>query len=59
MKGAEEDCRRQGIAFLCLAVESLGGWHKGVEREVKKLTAALVSHTDSWQALLGTSGHAL
>ena len=45
MRGAEDDCRRQGIAFLPLAVESLGGWHGAAEREVKKLTAALARHT--------------
>ena len=26
-RGAAEDCRRQGIAFLPLAAESFGGWH--------------------------------
>ena len=45
IRGAEEDCRRQGIAFLPLAVESLGGWHGGAEREVKKITSALARHT--------------
>ena len=35
ISGAEEDCRRQGIAFLPMAAE----------REVKKLVAALVRHT--------------
>ena len=29
-RGAAEDCRRQGIAFLPLAVESFGGWHSAV-----------------------------
>ena len=45
MQGAAEDCRRQGIAFLPLAVESLGGWHAGAEKEVKKLAAAMARHT--------------
>ena len=45
MRGAEEDCRRQGIAFLPLAVESFGGWHQGAVREVKKLAAALARHS--------------
>ena len=45
MRGTEDDCRRQGIAFLPLAVESLCGWHGGAEREVMKLTAALARHT--------------
>ena len=40
MDGAAEACRREGIVFLPLVVESLGGWHKVAEREVKKLAAA-------------------
>ena len=31
--GAEEDCRNQGIAFLPLIVESLGGWHPVAEAQ--------------------------
>ena len=41
VRGAEEDCRRQGIAFLPMAAESLGGWHSVAEAEVKKLGAGL------------------
>ena len=41
LRGAAEDCRREGIAFLPLAVESLGGWHSAAEAKVKKLGAAL------------------
>ena len=26
--GAADDCRWQGIAFLPLAAESFGGWHR-------------------------------
>ena len=44
-RGAAEDCRRQGIAFLPLAVESFGGWHSAVLGEVKKLGAALARQT--------------
>ena len=44
-QGAAEDCRRQGIVFLPLAVESFGGWHSAVLREVKKLGAALARQT--------------
>ena len=40
-RGAAEDCRREGIAFLPLAVESFGGWHSAAEAEVRKLGAAL------------------
>ena len=41
VRGSEEDCRRQGIAFLPIVVESFGGWHVLAEGEVKKLGAAL------------------
>ena len=50
MRGAEEDCRRQGIAFLPLVVESLGGWHGVAEREVKKITAAMARNTGQEEA---------
>ena len=45
LRGAEEDCRQQGIAFLPLVAESLGGWHPCAEREVRKLGSALARHT--------------
>ena len=45
IRGAEEDCRRQGIAFIPLVAESFGGWHTAAEREVRKLGAALARHT--------------
>ena len=42
---AQEDCRRQGIAFLPMAAESYVGWHSIAEQEVKKLGTALTRHT--------------
>ena len=45
VRGAEEECRAQGIAFLPMVAESLGGWHSVAEREVRKLGAALARHT--------------
>ena len=45
VRGAEKDCRRQGIAFLPLAAESFGGWHNVADYEVKKLGAALARNT--------------
>ena len=45
MAAAAEDCQQQGINFLPLAAESLGGWHPTAEREVKKLAAALARNT--------------
>ena len=45
MRGAEEDCRQQGIAFIPMVAESFGGWHSAAEQEVKKLGTALARHT--------------
>ena len=45
MRGAQEDCQRQGIACIPMVAESFGGWHTAAEREVKKLGAALARHT--------------
>ena len=41
VNGAEEECRRQGIAFVSMVAETFGGWHARAEREVKMLGAAL------------------
>ena len=38
-------CRRKGIAFLPLVVESLEGWHTAAEAEVKKLGVVLARQT--------------
>ena len=40
-----QPCHDQGIVFLPLAVESLGGWHKAAIDEVKKLGSALARHS--------------
>jgi hypothetical protein len=45
VRGAEEDCRRQGIAFLPMAAESFGGWHRTGEVQVLTLGAALARNT--------------
>ena len=37
---AWEQCNRVGIAFIPVAVESLGAWHKSAISEVKKLGSA-------------------
>ena len=42
---AEELCRRQGLAFIPLAAESLGGWHDVMVGKLKILGAALGRHT--------------
>ena len=45
MTAAAEDCKREGIAFIPLAMESLGGWHDVAVKQVRKLGAALGRHT--------------
>ena len=39
-----EACNLQGISFLPVAVESLGGWHKCAITEVKNLGSAKARH---------------
>ena len=45
MTGAAAACQREGIKFLPLVVETLGGWHKVGEQEVRKLAAAKARHS--------------
>ena len=45
MRGAADECEQQGIAFLPLAFESLGGWHRVAVAEVKKIAQALARQT--------------
>ena len=45
MRGAADDCARQGVAFIPLAFESLGGWHKTAELQVRRLAQALARQT--------------
>ena len=42
--GAAEACSQAGIAFIPLAVESLGGWHPVAVEEVKRMASALARH---------------
>ena len=49
MTAAAEDCKREGIAFIPLAMESLGGWHDVEVKQVRKLGAALGRHTGQGQ----------
>ena len=50
LDGAEEACRRQGLAFLPLVAETFGGWHPSAQREVKKLGSALARHSGQDEA---------
>ena len=45
MRGAADDCQRQGVAFIPLAFESLGGWHKTAEVQVKRIAQDLARQT--------------
>ena len=45
MAESEEACNSQGITFLPVVLESLGGFHGVATREVKKLASALARHT--------------
>ena len=45
MREAGELCRQQGIAFIPVALESLGGWHEVALAQVKKIGSALGRHT--------------
>ena len=54
MAGAAAECQAQGIAFLPLVVESLGGWDERAVHQVKKLTSALARNSgedegDTWR----------
>ena len=45
MRGTADECDRQGVAFVPLAFESLGGWHRTAEKHVKKLAQAVARQT--------------
>ena len=45
VREAGELCRQQGIAFLPIVAESMGGWHHTAVTEIKKLATALALHT--------------
>ena len=45
MAGSAEDCRKEGIKFLPVVIETLGGWHQGAVEQVKKLASAKARHS--------------
>ena len=47
----EDLCREQGIAFIPVVAESLGGWHKVALEQLHKLRSALARHTvqEEWE----------
>ena len=40
-----EECGRQGMVFIPLAIESMGGFHEVAVKEVRKLGSALARQT--------------
>ena len=45
-----EACRRAGLAFVPLVVETQGGWEELAEKQIKRLGAALARHTGQEEA---------
>ena len=45
MRGTADLCDQQGIAFIPVVAESMGGWHKVALEQLKKLGSALARHT--------------
>ena len=39
-----EACRQEGIAFIPVAADTLGGWHKVAAEQIKKLGSVLARH---------------
>ena len=53
---AADQCQAQGISFIPLVFESLGGWDEHAIGEVKKLSSALSRHSgeeesDQWRKI--------
>ena len=55
VNGAADACREQGIVFLPLAVETLGGLHKTAVQQMKRMAAALARHTGQEESV--TTSH--
>ena len=45
MRGAAELCRAEGLVFLPIVAESLGGFHPVAVEQLKKIASALARHT--------------
>ena len=45
MRVTADLCDQQGIVFIPMAAESLGGWHKVALEQLRKLGSALARHT--------------
>ena len=47
MRDTADACRQQGLVFLPIALETLGGMHHLAIRQLKRLGSALARHTGS------------
>ena len=47
MQDTADACRQQGLVFLPIALETLGGMHHLAIRQLKRLGSALARHTGS------------
>ena len=45
MTQAGEACRREGIVFVPMPMETLGGWHEATMKQVKKIASAQARQT--------------
>ena len=57
MTAASDACATQGIMFIPLVFESLGGWDQQAIQELKKLSSALSRHSgeeesDTWRKII-------
>ena len=50
MTKAGEACRKVGLTFIPMSMETLGGWHEQTELQVKKLASAQARHTGGDQS---------
>ena len=51
MRKHGEACRREGMVFLPMAVESLGGWHDLAVEQIKKIATAQARQTGDEEAV--------
>ena len=51
MAQAGEACRREGIVFIPMPMETLGGWHDQTVLQVKKLASAQARHNGEEQSV--------
>ena len=50
MTKAGEACRKAGMVFIPMPMETLGGWHEQTVLQVKKLASAQARHTGGDQS---------